>query len=249
VGREVAAVIDSKLASIADVIAQAATEINAVQTTDERLEAVVKAATGAVPGFEAASITLRATGGRPETRAASSVLVEELDQHQYEAAEGPCFEALTRQGPVTVPSVRHEQRWPTYIRRALQAGVTAQLAVHIGSHGVDGGHGRVRGALNLYATTGEGIDPEAPGIALLLATNAALALGWTQAEEQLNQALATRKVIGQAIGIVMERYRVTEETAFAFLARVSSSRNVKLREVAAELVAESDSRYAGDDAR
>ena len=101
----------------------------------------------------------------------------------------------------------------------------------------------VRGALNLFSFTTEGIDTEALDIASLFATQVALALGWVHTEEQMKSALSTRKEIGQAIGVVMERFQISDEKAFAFLLRVSSSRNIKLRDVAHELVTQSDTRY------
>jgi GAF domain-containing protein len=176
-----------------------------------------------------------------QTRAASSRSVEKLDLVQYQAAEGPCFEAFIRPTVVAVPSLRRETRWPTYVPRAVRAGVTAQMGVPLRQGD------KVRGALNLYSTTAEGIDPDAIDIATLFATHVALALGWARTEEELTEALATRKTIGQAIGIVMERYQIDEQKAFAFLARVSQNGNVKLREVAQELVTQSHHRYTVED--
>ncbi len=228
---------DSNPSRLTDAIARAAESINTQRTVDERVQAVVQAAPGTVPGFDQVSISVTYSDGPVETRAASSDLVRNLDQVQYEAEEGPCFEAFTHPVLVLVPSVRQEARWPRYTPRAIEAGITAQMAVSLR----DAGH--VRGALNLYSTTGDGIDPEAPDIATLFATHVALALGWARTEEQLNEALATRKLIGQAIGVVMERYQIDEAKAFGFLARVSQSGNVKLRDVAQELVAQTDARY------
>ena len=68
-------------------------------------------------------------------------------------------------------------------------------------------------------------------------------LGHAQQEDQLNQALQSRKVIGQAIGILMERYRIDADRAFQFLMRASSSSNIKLRDVADEIVSTSIERY------
>jgi AmiR/NasT family two-component response regulator len=76
----------------------------------------------------------------------------------------------------------------------------------------------------------------------LFATHAAIALGHAEERENLNQALQSRKVIGQAIGILMERYQLTEDRAFSFLVRASSHGNIKLRDVAAELVDEANKR-------
>jgi GAF domain-containing protein len=190
-----------------------------------------------VPGFDQVSISLTYSDGLIETRSASSELVETLDALQYEAGEGPCFDAFTEPAIVTAAYLRREQRWPIYVPRAARAGVTAQLAVPL--RDAD----NVRGALNLYSTTDEAIHPEAVDIATLFATHASLALGWARTQEQLGSALATRKTIGQAIGLVMERYQINEEKAFAFLVRVSSTGNIKLRDVAQELVTQTDTRY------
>ena len=231
--------VDSQRAArVADAIAAAAEKINAAEGVEERVRTVVQAAPGTVPGFDLASISLTYTDGPVETRAATSELVEELDAAQYAAGEGPCFDAFTRlEQVVVVPDMRHEQRWPGYVPHAVRAGVTAQLGVPLR----DGND--VRGALNLYSTSGQGIDAEAVDVATFFATHVALALGWARTEEHLTTALATRKVIGQAIGLVMERYQINEEKAFAFLARVSMTGNVKLRDVAEELVTQTDARY------
>jgi GAF domain-containing protein len=229
---------DSKTSGLAESLAEAAIAINVPRSLDERLNAVVEVASKTVPGFDQASISLAYGDGPVHTRAASSELVEKLDLNQYEAEEGPCFEAFTSLDVVTVRSIGEEHRWPTYIARARETGVTAQLGVPLGDDGSE-----VRGALNLYSTTGAGIDAESVDIATMFATHATLALGWARTEEQLNEALATRKAIGQAIGIVMERYQINEDKAFGFLARVSQTSNIKLREVANELIAQTDTRY------
>jgi AmiR/NasT family two-component response regulator len=82
----------------------------------------------------------------------------------------------------------------------------------------------------------------------LFAVHAALALGRARRESQLSEALATRKVIGQAIGLLMARYRINEERAFQFLVRASSTSNTKLRDIAREVVREADQEYAEGEA-
>ena len=85
------------------------------------------------------------------------------------------------------------------------------------------------GGLNMYSTSSDTIDSAAVHMAELFAAHASLALGHARREEQLSTALLTRKVIGQAIGILMERHGLDEDGAFAYLTRVSSHSNVKLR--------------------
>lgn len=90
--------------------------------------------------------------------------------------------------------------------------------------------------LNLYSTSQRDIDPDAEQIADLFAAHAAIALSHALDRENFNEALQSRKVIGQAIGIVSERYQMDEDGAFAFLVRASSHGNLKLRDVAQEIV-------------
>lgn len=94
------------------------------------------------------------------------------------------------------------------------------------------------GDLNPYSTDADTIDPELQHTAELFATHAALALGRARREDDLDTALANRKVIGQATGILMERYQLTEDRAFQYLVRVSQHSNIKVRDVAQELVAQ-----------
>jgi AmiR/NasT family two-component response regulator len=92
------------------------------------------------------------------------------------------------------------------------------------------------GGINFYSTESEDLHPEAEALADLFAAHSAIALGHARERETLNEALHTRKVIGQAIGIIMERYHMNEDRAFAFLVRASSQGNIKLRDIAQELV-------------
>ena len=92
------------------------------------------------------------------------------------------------------------------------------------------------GALNLYAPKPRGFDAESRGEGLAFAAQAAVALRSAQNEEHLRAAMATRNLIGQAQGILMERFKLTAEQAFAVLSRISQQSNVKLRDVAQRLI-------------
>jgi AmiR/NasT family two-component response regulator len=92
------------------------------------------------------------------------------------------------------------------------------------------------GGVNLYSTLSDDIEPEAESIAELFAIHATSALGAAVKIDQLNQAMHTRKVIGQAMGILMERYDLDEDRAFAFLVRASQTDNLKVRDIAQQLV-------------
>ena len=218
---------------IGEAIALAARTIHQTSTLDETLHAIVRAARSSVPGFDHVGISTLDAQGTPTTRASTGELVLELDQLQYDLLEGPCVDALRVSGAVAVPRLRHDQRWPRYVPAAVGLGVQAQLGIslHLDREGVVAG-------LNLYSTSAEEIDAEAETAARLFATHAAIALGNATQRDQLNQALQTRTVIGQATGILMERYDMEEDRAFAFLVRASSHGNLKLRDVAQTLVDE-----------
>jgi GAF domain-containing protein len=126
--------------------------------------------------------------------------------------------------------LRHDQRWPHYVPRAVAQGVRSQMGLRlfIESHTL--------GGLNLYSTQADTIDPDLQHVAELFASHASSALGKARQVQDLETALQARKVIGQAIGMVMERYELNEDRAFQFLVRVSSHSNVKLRDIAQELV-------------
>jgi GAF domain-containing protein len=222
---------------IAAALAMAARSINQEVSLEDTLTAVAHTAQRSLPGFDYVGISTIDRKGNVETRAATGDLVWDLDKLQYELGEGPCVETLRDAAVVVAPRIRHDQRWPRFVPKAVELGLRSQLAVklYLDTEGTLGG-------LNLYSTTNEDIDPDAEPLADLFAAHAAIALGHVRERENLNDALHSRKVIGQAIGMVMERYQLTEDRAFAFLVRASSHSNIKLRDIAQEIVDQANRR-------
>ena len=137
---------------------------------------------------------------------------------------------------------------------AVRHGVGAQLSV------VLPGSDRLWGALTVYATDGANhgdshgadgstgrprITPATERLTTLFATHAGVALEHAHREENLRVALATRRLIGQALGLTMERFELDEDLAFRYLVRLSSTANVKLRDIAQELVDEANRKASG----
>lgn len=191
-----------------------------------------------VPGFDHVGISITHHDGRIETRAGTDPLVWDLDTIQYGLGEGPCYDSIREGGVTVVERAPLDQRWPRYLSRAAERGLRAQLAV-----GLYRDEDTI-GGLNLYSTESDTIARDAVLIAELFASHAAIALGRSRQETQLNEAIASRKVIGQAIGILMERYRIEEHRAFQFLVRASQTGNTKLRAVAEELVTSTNEKHA-----
>jgi GAF domain-containing protein len=220
------------VSDFAESIAEAARTLHQPQNLDETLQTIVEVARNSVPQFDHVGIATLQKKGRVETRAFTGDLVLRLDGIQYGLREGPCSAALQGTDAVSVSSLRREQRWPRYVPLAQASGVRSQMALKLYlEKGTLGG-------INFYSTISDDVSPEAQGLARLFATHAAIALGHAHERETLNAGLQTRKVIGQAIGILMERYEMNEDRAFAFLVRASSHANIKLRAVAQELVDE-----------
>jgi hypothetical protein len=131
-------------------------------------------------------------------------------------------------------------RWPRYAPAAANLGIGAQMGVDLHPPG------KGRAALNLYSFQPQRFV-DAVEVAEIFAAHASMMLGYTRQMDQMEFALGTRKVIGQALGIVMERYGIDEEKAFQFLTRTSRDSNVKLRVVAGEIVGEVNQRTRKDE--
>jgi GAF domain-containing protein len=160
-----------------------------------------------------------------------------LDETQYAEGHGPCMHAA-RTGEITeITDTRSEQRWPDYARQAAEYGNLSSLSIPLG---VDED---MVGALNIYARRPDAFDAASRSAATEFGPFAAVALGnihaYSSAREladNLQMALESRAVIDQAKGILMERHKLTAEQAFQVLAQASMRGNIKLRDVADQLV-------------
>ena len=193
------------------------------------LRTITAAAVDAVPGVEDASISYVVSRRRVESRASAGVLAREVDAAQDRLGEGPCLDAIWMRGTVRASDLETEGRWPRFTAEALQLGVRSSLSFQLF---VDSD---TLGALNLYAREPDAFGRESEDIGQVLASHAAVALAGAQTEDNLRRAMNTRDMLGQAKGILMERYKITADQAFHLLARTSQQTNRKLVDVAAEL--------------
>jgi hypothetical protein len=203
------------------------------------LDTLTRAARDAIPGADYASICVVREDGEMETIAPTDPIVTLVDQIQAELREGPCYDAATDDAMFVAEDLRNDKRWPGYGPKAAAQGIAAQMGVDL-HHPAPG-----RAALNFYSRR-TWLFVDAAETAEMFASHAALALGYATVTDQFQSALRSRKTIGQALGIVMERYTIDEERAFKFLTRVSQDSNVKLREVAADIVAGLNRRNKSD---
>jgi len=193
----------------------------------ETLAAIVRSAVGTVPGCAHASISAT-VGKHVMTLAASDRLARAVDAAQYETGEGPCLETLFDQETFRLSDMTAERRWPAFARRARALGVHSMLSVQLFVEGDE------LGVLNLHGDHVDAFSDESEHVALLFAAHAAVAMARSQERHRLRRALSTREVIGQAQGILMERFRVTRDRAFQILVHASQTANVKLIDVAVD---------------
>lgn len=193
------------------------------------LRAITAAAVATVPHAEECSISYVIGRRTVEPRASTSELPERLDALQQELGQGPCLDAVWETEVVRIDDMAREQRWPRFAQQASADGVGSMLCFQLFVTGDK------LGAMNLYARTAHAFEDESDEVGQILAGHAAIALAGAEFEEHLRAGLGNRDVIGQAKGILMERYRLTADQAFAVLARVSQETNRKLVEIAREL--------------
>ncbi|GAB3251358.1 GAF and ANTAR domain-containing protein [Arthrobacter pigmenti] len=189
---------------------------------DDVLRTVVHAAIQLIPGVEEGSISVVLGRKDASSRAPSGELPSMVDDIQTELGEGPCLEAAYMERTVRVPDMKTEQRWPRFAERAAQLGVGSMLAFQLY---VDNDN---LGALNLYSRKVNAFSDESEHIGQLVAGHAAVAFADAEETSNLQLAVSSRDRIGQAKGILMERYKITEQEAFLILARASQNTNIKL---------------------
>ncbi|MDQ0662881.1 GAF domain-containing protein [Arthrobacter ulcerisalmonis] len=174
---------------------------------------------------------------RPEAVAASDAAAKALDELQNGFGDGPCLTALRNRSTLLVPDLSAEKRWQPYVRTALEHGVCSILAVPLDLAG------EAEAVLNLYSGRSNGFSTEDISSVEVFASQAASSLRLilritqlSEAREDLSAAMQSRTVIDMAIGAIMAQNRCSRDAAFSILTTASSSRNVKLREVAVSVI-------------
>jgi len=193
------------------------------------LRAITAAAVSAVPGADECGISYVVGRRRVEPRSSTSDLPREVDALQGRLAQGPCVDAVWDLEVVRVDDVGADERWPAFAEAAPGLGAGSMMCFQLSISG-----DRL-GAMNLYSRTPGAFDDECVEVGHMLAGHAAVALAGAEHEEHLRRGMDHRDVIGQAKGILMERYKLTADQAFALLSRTSQHTNRKLFDIAAQL--------------
>jgi hypothetical protein len=220
-------------ANLAHVMNAVADSLGEPGDLEQTLMRITRTARDMVPRADYVSISIRHRDGHLETVAPTDPVIAKADELQYSLREGPCYDVLTDEQVTYSGNLATDDRWPTYGPRASQMGFCSQLAMRLHTDAAS------RTGLNLYSRRRAAFG-DSRQVAEIFVSHAQVALGYAEEVNTLMAAIATRKVIGEAIGVVIERNDLDEERAFEFLMRVSQDSNVKLRDVAAQIVEMAD---------
>jgi transcriptional regulator with GAF, ATPase, and Fis domain len=204
-------------------------ELLAEPAVEQTLERVVELAVAGIEGCDMVGLTMR-HGKKVDTPAATDPIVLELDHAQYDLQQGPCLDAVWVDDTYVIEDMTTETRWPRWTPRAAELGVMSVLSVRLSTPA------EVVGGLNLYSRKGGAYDEDAIQAAHIYAAHASNAIAALSNATGLMTAMQSRHSIGMAQGLLMLRYGLSEEQAFAFMVRYSQDENIKLREIAARVV-------------
>ncbi|GAA1566522.1 GAF and ANTAR domain-containing protein [Kribbella hippodromi] len=213
----------------AESFARLALEMHEAIGVEETVETVVEYALQAL-SCDYAGVALSSKGGHGEVPAATDPAVAAIYHFQMGGGDGPLLQCMRERTTVEIPDTVRLQQWPEWTKKVLELGVRSILDVPLWT-----GNAAV-GVLGLYSKVPDAFGPDEVAIAHILARHAAVAVATARREEHLKVAVDARKLVGQAMGILMERYDLTGDLAFEVLRRYSQDTNTKLREVAQRLI-------------
>lgn len=214
----------------AEQFAKMALEMHEQRDVGETLELIVEYAKDTTSCDEAGLMEVHAKQ-RIETVLSTGPRVDEADRLQMACGEGPCVNAIWDRDMYVVDDAATDPRWPLWGPRAAALGFRSMIAVRLFTPN------RTLGSLNLFGERpGQFTDDDAD-IADIFGRHASVALAAAHEEEGLRHAISARHLIGQAQGMLMERYGLDADRAFALLRRHSQDNNIKLRDVAQQVIA------------
>jgi GAF domain-containing protein len=224
--------LDPAAADMAETFARLALELHDADGVEETIEAVVQFALQAL-NCSYAGIALTAKGAQAQVAAVTDPVVADVYDLQLSSSVGPLVTVLRERTTVLIRDTTTDDRWPEWAAKVAALGVRSVLDVPLltGSDVT-----RTVGALGLYSQTPDAFGDDDEAIAHILARHAAVAVASARHDETMTTAVDARKLVGQAMGILMERFDVDSDRAFAILQRYSQDNNIKLRDVAQQLI-------------
>lgn len=210
-------------------LADAAREMSEARHPADTLQRIATMAVELIDACDVAGVCVLRTG-RNDTCAHTHTSLQVMDDLQHDLAEGPAMGGPSTD-VVSVGDLSTDTRWPRWGREVVdRTGVRAYLGFRLFVEDDS------IGLLNLYAYEPDAFDSDDKLDGLVAAAHASVALSATVRRDQMHTALTSRQLIGEATGILRERFALTSDQAFAVLKRVSSQQNIKLFAVAQQVV-------------
>ena len=216
--------------TFAEDFAEIARQLHGEPDLEQTLDRIVALACEAVE-CDSAGVFLLHGRKRVESAAVTDPLVEKADSLQLQCGEGPCLEAMADHETVVIHDTATDPRWNAWSSQVADIGYRSVLSIRLFTNQY------TIGSLNLYARRPAAFGPDEAAVGQIFGGHASVALAAARNEDSLRQAIDARHVIGQAQGILMERFDLNADQAFAVLRRYSQDKNLKLRAVAEEMIA------------
>jgi transcriptional regulator with GAF, ATPase, and Fis domain len=198
---------------------------------DDLLNGVTRAAVDLIDGADCADVLLVSESNDFRSLAATRQLAIDVDDIQEQFHEGPCLDAADGDALVRCDDLQDDLRWPRFAKGAVAVGVHAILSFQLYTHD------HRKGALNLLGLKSSVFTVKDQAVGAMLAAHAATAIIAHDRERQFQSALASRDAIGQAKGMIMERFAVDATRAFELLKKLSQDTNTPVVDIAAGLIA------------
>ncbi|WP_020386886.1 GAF and ANTAR domain-containing protein [Kribbella catacumbae] len=212
----------------ADAFAQLAVELHESGGIGETVDTVVQFALHALSCKYAGVVLIE--HGQPVIAAATDPVLAALYQLQIDTCEGPLLATLHDRLPVIVADAATDDRWsPQWAAMACAIGIRSVLHLPLMP-------AQPVGVLSFFSEQPDGFDSDDLAVGHILARHASIAVANARSEATMAQAVDARKLVGQAMGILMERFDLDGDHAFGVLRRYSQDTNTKLRDVAQRLI-------------
>lgn len=220
--------------ALAQSLAEAAADLRAAPGAQATLDEACEQAVAVIAGCQWAGVCEKSNLGASNVLAASDETVRALHDLQYQFDDGPCMNATPDQRVIWSDDVADDRRWPRFGAAAARRGVRSLASIQL--------YNRENAVvmLHLYSTVPGAFDEVTRDVAQIFGAHAAGAIAGAREQALLSQALVARQQIGQLTGILAERHQLTTDEAFALVVRTSQNHNIKIRDLAARIVADED---------
>ncbi len=196
------------------------------------LREVIEGAAELVPGAQHAGVMVTQRRRLSDTAAATHRYPVLIDEIQNRCQQGPGLTAGALQENIRVDDLVGDDRWPLYRQETLKhTPVRSILSMGLFKEG------GTTATLSFYAEVANAFDDESVNVGLIFATQTGLVWDMMRRDQQFRSALASRDVIGQAKGRMMERFDIDDAQAFSMLKLMSQQSNTPIAQVAQRIVA------------